>query len=264
MLQERVVLCMKWGSLYSPDYVNVLFSAVGRNLDGPFRFVCVTDDAIGLAAGIETYPIPEIGLGAGHWRGGAWPKLSVFKPDLFGLTGRALFIDLDSVVVGPLEPMFEVGGFRAIGGGPDWKPGRIPAKPRLLTGVFGFDLGSMAGIVDAFATDPGKALDECRIEQRFVESQVESWKPWPAEWVISFKRHLRQPMLLDRFRAPKPPPKAARIVAFHGEPRPLQLVEDGGRWGSFPRYGRGAVQWMRDYWIENGGGDLHSQSGSER
>gem|GEM_PF-5478088 len=37
---ERVVICMKWGDLYGPDYVNVLFNAVCENLLNLFA-LCV-------------------------------------------------------------------------------------------------------------------------------------------------------------------------------------------------------------------------------
>ena len=42
------VICMKWGTKYSSEYVNKLYSMVARNLSVPFRFVCFTDDADGI------------------------------------------------------------------------------------------------------------------------------------------------------------------------------------------------------------------------
>ena len=58
---DRIVLCMKWGSLFSSEYVNVLYNAVRAYMTGDFRFVCLTDDASGFADGIESFPIPDIG-----------------------------------------------------------------------------------------------------------------------------------------------------------------------------------------------------------
>ena len=91
---DRVILCMKWGTLYPADYVNVLYSACRRHITGPFRFLCLTDDSTGFSPGIETRPIPDLGLTQGMWKSGAWAKLGVFQHDLYGFTGRALFIDL--------------------------------------------------------------------------------------------------------------------------------------------------------------------------
>lgn len=254
MSGNRVVLSMRWGPLYPPAYVNVLHSAVRRHVTGPVRFVCFTNETEGLDAGIEAHPIPDLGFSPRHWRHGAWPKLSVFLNDLYGLKGRALFIDLDSMIVGPLDPFFEAeGAFSAIGGGKDWRRGGRPVNPPLLTGVFAFDLGSLAHIAERFRADPEAAFDRFRLEQRFVEAHVGPWTPWPPDWVISFKRHLRRPLLVDRLLPPREPDADARIVAFHGDPRPIEVVRaDGGRWGRFPHYGRGPIPWVRRYWLENG------------
>jgi hypothetical protein len=62
MSDNRVILTMKWGSLYSATYVNVLFNATPAKLAGQFRFVCMTDDPAGLVPEIEVFPIPEFGL----------------------------------------------------------------------------------------------------------------------------------------------------------------------------------------------------------
>ena len=58
---KRTLMCMKWGKAYAPDYVNVLASAVRKNLSGEYRFVCFTDDTSGISSDIETLPIPEMG-----------------------------------------------------------------------------------------------------------------------------------------------------------------------------------------------------------
>ena len=51
-------------------------------------------------------------------------------------------------------------------------------------------------------------------------------------------------------------PGGAKIVAFHGDPRPIDVARAGrDRWARFPRYGRGPVDWVRDYWLENGYSD---------
>ena len=37
-MTDRVVLAMKWGTLYGAEYVNVLYNAVRDHMTGPFRF----------------------------------------------------------------------------------------------------------------------------------------------------------------------------------------------------------------------------------
>jgi hypothetical protein len=39
------VVCMKWGRLYGPEWVNKLCGMVARNTTWKVRFVCLTDDS---------------------------------------------------------------------------------------------------------------------------------------------------------------------------------------------------------------------------
>jgi len=59
-MKQVNVICIKWGDLYSSDYVNKLYAMVERNITRDHRFVCLTDDTTGLKSEIETTPIPEI------------------------------------------------------------------------------------------------------------------------------------------------------------------------------------------------------------
>lgn len=252
MPQDRIVMCMKWGTLYPADYVNVLFNACRAHITGPFRFVCLTDDTRGFAPGIEAFPIPLLPLRAQDWFSGAWPKLGVFAKELFGLSGRCLFIDLDSVICGALDPFFEVQGkLIVLDGGANWRRGSNgQSTPMVATGVFAFTLGTLGHIVSGFAHDPGGHVSRCELEQAFVGEMVPEATFWPEPWVQSFKRHLRRALLVDRFLPPRSPPPDARIIAFHGEPRPIALLRDGS-WARFPRHGRGPVNWVAEYWTRN-------------
>lgn len=247
-MSGRVVLCMKWGTLYGPEYVNVLASAVRAHLPGPYRLVCLTDDEAGLDPGIEAHPIPDIGLKQEHWYDGAWPKVALLDHDLYGLRGRALFIDLDSVILGDLGAFFDVPGpLVAIDNGA-W----TGEPPRLMSSIFSFDLGRLGHVVDALRADRDAIVARHRIEQVYLQASVPDAAFWPAEWIVSFKHHLRRPLLVDRVLPPRTPPPGARFIAFHGRPRPIDLVR-GGRWARFPRAGTGPVRWMRDYWLRHGG-----------
>ncbi len=117
MSDPRIVLCMKWGTKYGPEYVNRLYGMVSRHLRGPFRFVCLTDNSMGVNPEVDCLPLPRMELAPGADRG--WPKLSTFKAGLHGLKGTALFLDLDVVIVGDITPFFEQpGDFLII---KDWK-----------------------------------------------------------------------------------------------------------------------------------------------
>ena len=55
------IVCMKWGTKFPVDYVNVLYAAVKRNMRRPFEFICFTDDPTGLAKGITARELPSLG-----------------------------------------------------------------------------------------------------------------------------------------------------------------------------------------------------------
>jgi hypothetical protein len=92
------ILCIKWGTRYPAPYVNFLYAGVRRHLKRPFRFVCCTDDARGLTAGIDPIPFPA---NPGIKRG--WPdvlvKLMVTQDGFGNLRGPTLFLDLDVAIM---------------------------------------------------------------------------------------------------------------------------------------------------------------------
>ena len=250
---ERVVMCMKWGTLYGPDYVNVLYRATRANISGPFRFVCLTDNSEGFLPEVEAFPIPDMGLKAFDWIKGGWPKISVFQRDLYGLSGRCLFVDLDTIVCGSLDEMFDMpADFVGIDTGPTWGKASKDGGPVLGTGIFVFNLGQYPEIVDEFVADPQVVVSKYRIEQIYVQDRIDKIAFWPAEWVRSFKYHQRRPALVGLVIPPKAPTAANRVIAFRGEPRPIDLMH-GGLWGIFPHVGFGRVKWATDYWVGYGG-----------
>ncbi len=117
----RLVICMKWGTKYGPEYVDRLYGMVRRHVTGPLRFVCLTDNSHGIRTEVECLPLPDLPLPDGIPERG-WKKLTIFKDKLHDLTGTALFLDLDIVIVGNIDALFENGR-------------RVPDHPRLETPV---------------------------------------------------------------------------------------------------------------------------------
>ena len=52
------IICIKWGTLFGPEYVNRLYSGVRRNIQAEVRFFCMTEHAEGLHSDIEVLPLP--------------------------------------------------------------------------------------------------------------------------------------------------------------------------------------------------------------
>lgn len=253
MKEDRIILCMKWGTLYPAEYVNVLHSAVRRNLRGKFRFVCLTDQADGLVPEIEALPIPDVGLAARHWAAGAWPKVAMFANPLYDLRGLALFLDLDTVVVGELDPFFDLPGDIVTLNSAPWRYGPN-AAPRAMSCFLRFRIGAHADMVEKLRKDRDFLVERYGNDQNYLLGEGPPLTYFPQDWVMSFKYHLRGPLLIDRLRPPRRPPPGVKLIAFHGRPRPIDLIRPpSGNWDVYPHYGRGRVDWMFDYWVENGG-----------
>ncbi|UYV37505.1 hypothetical protein N4R57_21690 [Rhodobacteraceae bacterium D3-12] len=223
--------------------------------DGGFRFVCLTDDPSGLLPEVEHFPIPDMGLSEFDWNKGGWAKLSVFKEELYDIKGRCLFVDLDSVVTGQLDDLFEApGDVIVIDCSENWQNPEANVTPSSMTSIFAFTVGQHPEVYERFMADHQGMVGKYRIEQVFLQGEINEGGLafWPREWFCSFKWHLRRPALVGLLRAPMEAPDNCRVIAFHGDPRPIDLVRPG-IWGIGPHWGRGRVPWAVDYWRRHGG-----------
>eukprot|EP00435_Cladocopium_sp_Y103_P012485 s3282_g3.t1 len=108
-VEKLVIACLKWGHRYNADYVNRLCASVRRHLPSAqlaeAKFVCFTEDPKGIDEFIETRR-PTLPDGFHLW----WGKAVLFSAEA-GLDGhRVLFLDLDQVIVGTLEPLLAYQG----------------------------------------------------------------------------------------------------------------------------------------------------------
>jgi len=224
----KQVICVKWGAKFGPEYVNRMYGMLRRNVSGPFRLVCLTDDSNGLRQEIDAYPLPELGCEHPQRSLGKWRKLVLWGgdlPALTGLEGPVLFIDLDSVIVANIDDYFTYGQPDDVITARNW------AKPfhRLgQTSVFRFPAGRNPQILDAFRADPQGIADRFRFEQHYVtHSAPGGIKLWPASWTRHFRLHCLPPFPLRYFMQAKLP-RGAKIVTFPGGPNPGDVQV--GRW----------------------------------
>lgn len=239
--QDNVILCMKWGTKYGPEYVNRLYNMVKRHLSLPFKMVCFTDRTEGIDPAVKCFPIPSLSLPAGSPERG-WNKLSTFEPDLYGLQGNALFLDLDVVIIDSIDDFFtEKGEFLIIH---DWK------RPWRVTGnssVYRFKLGAFPDILPYFRENFAKISKKFRNEQEYLSWFVNKQGKlsyWPEDWCKSYKYHCLRKMPVS-FVLPPKKPKDAKIIIFHGEINPPDAVNGGG--GKWYRYVLPS-DWIKDAW----------------
>ncbi len=240
-----VIACMKWGTRYGPEFVNRLYSAVARNMNRPFRFICFTDDNSDIHTSVETHPLPSITL-PDRVAITPWRKLSLWQVPLADIiTGDVLVLDLDLVVTGNLDPFFtyEPGQYCVI---ENWTQ---PGKKIGNTSVFRIPVGRFETIFSSFTDDPEKVLSNFRIEQQFISHHIPEQKFWPSKWCLSFKHSLLPPFPINWVKAPQLP-STARIVAFTGHPDPDEARD--GHWQA-PWYKRHykhirPTPWIAEHW----------------
>ena len=195
------IVCLKAGTKYGPEYVNILYDMVSRNLPEGFDgdFTCFTDDISGLSPSIATRPLPHPGLN------GWWNKIALFKPGLFPDGDQVLYFDLDTVITGPLD---EIASYRG-----DFAILRDFYRPDgLQSSVMSWRVSVPEIVWDAWsAADCPQDFpegDQFVIEQVMCEC-VDIWQDLYPGQFASYKVHASLGI-----------PKGANVVVFHGEPRP--------------------------------------------
>ncbi|MEC7120056.1 MAG: glycosyltransferase [Pseudomonadota bacterium] len=232
---------MKWGTKYGAEYVNRLYNMVNRHTTVPFKMVCLTDDSTGIDPAVQCMPIPPLALPAGSPERG-WNKLSTFEPDLYGLQGNALFLDIDIVIIDNIDCLFEYeGDFLIIH---DWK------RPWRITGnssVYRFRLGAFPDLMPYFRANFDDIRKKFRNEQAYLSWYVNEQGKlsyWPEDWCKSYKYHCLRPIPFAYWQPPIKPEKA-KIIVFHGEINPPDAINGGG--GKWYRHVLPS-QWIKDEW----------------
>ena len=243
---QRHVLCMKWGTKYSPDYVNRLYAMVRRHLSGDFNFICLTDDGRGIRSEVQCLPIPPLDLEVPAGQPDrAWKKLTTFERNLHGLQGTALFLDLDVVVVGSLDAFFEQPGEFVIihDYARPWRTERITGN----SSVYRFELGAHADVLAYFRANMDAVQAKFRNEQAYLSDFLHAQgklQYWPDAWCPSFKYHGIPAWPTNYWQEPFVP-DGARIVVFHGECNPPDAL--AGRRNRAFRFIRPA-RWIARHW----------------
>lgn len=245
-LQHLHVICYKWGTLYGPEYVNILANMVHRHLTTPHTFHCITDNKKGLDPAIVSHQLPGFGFE------GIWRKLMTFQDNFLSLNGEyVLSIDLDVVIVDSLDfvakqPKHDFLIAR------NWSRDSVRGTgPRGSGSLYRLKVGSHPEIWDRFIRDPEAAIDthhgKTRMigEQKWLDANFQEFHFFPAGKVVSFKRHcgakgrIIKIAGLEIFNTAKfgqaTLPDGASLVSFHGDPGPSDVMNHAsGRWRHAP------------------------------
>ncbi|CAE7488727.1 unnamed protein product [Symbiodinium microadriaticum] len=229
-----VVACLKWGKRYSSVYVNRLWAASRRHLRMPSRFVCFTEDPAGLDDSIEVRPLPA---SLPLW----WGKAYLFSEEA-GLDGnRVLFLDLDQVILGDLDPLAAYSGAFALLGTEDvacelalggynssvicWRASPFFRQlydclsPSVLRFVHRFDHWLEMMVEDADRWQnllPGKILDYTTV---FRDGVCLGCETDDSSFAVGSTSEEKEVLNMDD------PPAGCAIVTFPRSPKPHEVVE---------------------------------------
>lgn len=226
-------ICLKYGTAYGPEYVNRLRAGLVRHSRAPLRFLCMTDDAAGLDAGVEVLPLPVEPFAERMERAllsapkqGRLKKISLFRPGLVpGHTGPMLVFDLDVVIVGPVDDLWaHAPGTVAMRR--EWR-GSSRAPSLGHGSVERIDPALHAYLYEFMANDPEAAVAfGGGSEQAYTSASADragDLHYYPDAWIASFKYDCRPPKPLNLILTPRRPPEA-RVVCFHGRPKMEEAV----------------------------------------
>lgn len=251
------VVCIKWGNLFSAEYVNRLKNGVKRHSYREIELVCLTDDVEGLDPDVVAVPLQKMpfevemlsALRNSRKPGGALRKIAMFDPRLRDRfrPGPVLALDLDVMVTGPLDDLF------------DFAPGSV-VMPRPFVSdskystlgegsVIKFEPDVHEFLYSDMASDPSGSVMLCGGSEQSYTSNVSNrrglFQNFPAEWVVSFKKHCRPKRPLNLFLPPKLP-SGAQVVCFHGKPKVEEAV-NGYRAGVF--HTTRTSSWLKANWL---------------
>lgn len=89
-------ICLKWGTLYTAEYVNKLYQSIQKNVSTTtYEFTCFTEDSTDIVA--PTKPLPDLALE------GWWNKMWLFNKDLPVKYDRIFYLDLDTVICSNID-----------------------------------------------------------------------------------------------------------------------------------------------------------------
>jgi hypothetical protein len=205
-MQNKTIVCLKYGEKYSSDYVNKLYSMVSRHCNYKHKFVCMTEDITNLNSNIQVLPLKLYDDIQGWWY-----KTFLFEKNN-GLTGTILFLDLDIVIFNSIDKLFEYdkGNFCISRGF------RKDNKNGMNSSCFRFEEGSHTFLYEKFMNNRLSIMKKLSGDQDWIQEQMSEYSFWPEEWLLSYKWDMINGNTLDYHND-------TSIAVFHGKPKPHEI-----------------------------------------
>lgn len=206
---------LKTGGDFDWEYVRTLHDSVARNYKGEYQFRVLADDWV------PSFDIRQLRQGLPGW----WSKIELFHPETREAWGDTLYFDLDTAIVGDLTPIIDYCA-------QDWRDPTAGTPFTILEDFYrpqGYGSGMM--FIPRHFTAPWLAFNKASHttvetlagDQDFLEAavpQAARWQMVCPKQIVSFKPAAVVGLQLTAV------PSKARVVCFHGFPRPHQLPKD--------------------------------------
>lgn len=199
------IICLNAGNYLGKgaEYVNILADMVARNISDKtvYKFICFTDTPQGIDKEVDIRPLPIEGLE------GWWNKLSFFKEGLFPEGDRILYLDLDTVITSGLDEIIKYDGEFAI-------LRDFLRQEGCQSSVMAWKAGAHTNIwYEWIAAGLPKTEygDQIWIEKIVNPDYLQDLFP---DYFVSYK-----------LSAIKEPPARSKVVVFHGQPRPDEIID---------------------------------------
>jgi hypothetical protein len=222
------VVCFKWNApgyrtQFTAEHVNTLAKMVTRHYSKLNRFICVTNDSAGLDADVSIVPDLEDFADIPSPHGGNNPscfrRLRLFHPDAAEWFGeRFVALDIDGVILRDLAPLWDRDE--------DFVAWRDPSHAHQVNGsMMLIRAGKFPNVWSLFSR--AGSLDAMRAgfkgsDQGWISYMLRGRPTWTAaDGVHSYKKEV----------APhKRAPADARVVFFHGDPKPWDKECQRAQW----------------------------------
>lgn len=223
---------------YTAEHVNVHYSMVKRNVQIPFDYICVTDDAEGLNSDIQVVPIWD----DLKYMGGCYLRLKAFSNEMVDVFGpKFISMDLDCVIVDDITNLVNIDVGFAI-----WENTNKRKTP-YCGGMFMCKPGVYQHVWDDF--DPKESPLKAK-RKGFTVGTDQAWLSYlfypdaPHTWthengIYNFKIDIEKRVRLDQppLVINKKLPDNAKIIFFNGgqvDPSYKKLQEN------YP--------WIKEHW----------------
>lgn len=212
---HKIVSVLKVGGEYNVEHVIKLKNMLDNTMKEDFEFYCITDS-------LGRFQLNEHGIKTliiEHDWPKWWPKIEMFRHHEELQTGPVLYLDLDTVVVDDLSHFFREKVSMAV------LKDQLHYKRRKKaygSGVILFEPSECHFIYEEFIKKPKHYIEKHSVggDQHFLEEVVDDAQYlqdlFPSQ-LFSYKINLCKDRKGNGFKGV---PKGARIVYFHGKPRP--------------------------------------------